>query len=104
MPFSTKLLAVFITYRVAFAIYWVNILVIGILVYGSWNYAAKHKLTKVDLLKDIGTAIKRRIIFAQSLYAFGALLCLINTYWSLGFILLVQLNYAISPRFTRYLG
>jgi hypothetical protein len=41
----------------------------------------------------------RRILIAQSLYAFGALLCIFNTYWSIGFIVLVQLNYAIAPRF-----
>ena len=29
---------------------------------------------------------------------FGALLCLVNTYWSIGFIVLLQLNYAIAPR------
>lgn len=104
MPFSTKLLASFITYRIAFAIYWVNLLILGMLVYISWDYAAKHGLTKVGSLKDIDTAIKRRLILAQTLYAFGALLCLINTYWSLGFILLLQLNYAISPRITRHLG
>lgn len=40
----------------------------------------------------------RRILIAQGLYALGALLCLINTYWSIGFIVLVQLNYAIAPR------
>jgi hypothetical protein len=43
-------------------------------------------------------AIKHRILIAQSLYAFGALLCVISTYWSIAFIVLVQLNYAIAPR------
>jgi len=42
-----------------------------------------------------GAAIERRLFIAQSLYAFGALLCLVSTYWSIAFILLVQLNYAI---------
>lgn len=42
--------------------------------------------------------LERRIVIAQSLYAFGALLCLINTYWSIAWIVLVQLNYAIAPR------
>ncbi len=104
MPFSTKLLATFITYRIAFAIYWVNMVALGILVYVSWNYVVKHLHAKTVLLHDISTAIKKRIIIAQSLYAFGALLCLVNTYWSLGFILLVQLNYAIAPKFSRRLG
>ena len=40
----------------------------------------------------------RRIIVAQSLYALGAALCVINTSWSIGFIVAVQLNYAIAPR------
>ena len=39
-----------------------------------------------------------RIVIAQALYAFGASLCVISTYWSIGFIVLVQLNYAIAPR------
>jgi hypothetical protein len=33
----------------------------------------------------------------QALYAFGALLCLIDTRWSIAFIVLVQLNYAVAP-------
>ena len=104
MPFSTKLLAEFITYRVAFAIYWVNMLTLGILVFTSWHYANIHGLVKADLPKGIDTAVRRRIIIGQSLYAFGALLCLVNTYLSLVFLLLVQLNYAIAPKFGRFLA
>lgn len=29
---------------------------------------------------------------------YGALLCIISTYWSIGFIVLVQLYYATGPR------
>jgi hypothetical protein len=47
-------------------------------------------------------AICRRIVSGQSLYAFGALLCLFSTYWSIAFIVVVQLNYAIAPRFPRH--
>jgi hypothetical protein len=32
------------------------------------------------------------------LYAVGALLCVIDTTWSIRFIVLVQLNYAVAPR------
>jgi hypothetical protein len=49
----------------------------------------------------VSDAVTRRIVIAQSLYAFGALLCLVNPYWSIGFIVLVQLNYVIAPRFGR---
>jgi hypothetical protein len=50
---------------------------------------------------DVTAAIKRRIVIGQSLYAFGALLCIFNTHWSITFIVLVQLNYAIAPRIRR---
>jgi hypothetical protein len=43
-------------------------------------------------------------VIAQSLYAFGTLLCVINNYVSIAFIVLVQLNYAIAPRIGRKLG
>jgi hypothetical protein len=64
-------MAKFISYRIALFAYWMNILLLG---------------------------MERRIIIAQGLYALGALLCLVNTYCSLGFILLVQMNYVLAPR------
>ena len=68
------------------------------MLYASWRYASRNKLIKEDAPFEIRRAIRRRVVFAQGLYALGALLCLISTYWSIGFILLVQLNYAIAPR------
>ena len=97
-PFSTTLLAGFIRYRLALLVYWGNILLLGAVLYGSWGYAIRARLPKEDMPPDIPAAICRRIIIAQGLYAFGTLLCVINTYWSIGFIVLVQLNYAIAPR------
>ena len=46
----------------------------------------------------------RRVLIAQSLYAFGALLCVVSNYASIALIVLVQLNYAIAPRRGRRLG
>jgi len=40
----------------------------------------------------------RRFFTSQALYAVGALLCLLDTRLSIGFIFLVQLNYAIAPK------
>jgi uncharacterized membrane protein len=98
MPFSTQLLAEFMRYRTALIAYWLNILVPGVILYVSWRYAGVRALIHEDTPVEIRRAICNRVIIAQSLYACGALLCLINTYWSIGFILLVQLNYAIAPR------
>jgi hypothetical protein len=43
-------------------------------------------------------AISRRILSARARFAIGAALCVINTYWSIAFIVLVQLNYVVAPR------
>ena len=55
---------------------------------------------KADAPKEIDRAVMDRIVVAQVLYAVGAALCVIDTYWSIGFIVLVQLNYAVAPRLT----
>ncbi len=97
-PFSTMLLAAFTTYRVALLAYWLNILLLGGVLYASWSCALGSHLVKEDMAAHESSAIKRRIVIAQSLYAAGALLCLISTYVSIACIVMVQLNYAFAPR------
>ncbi len=99
MPFSTRLLNEFLSYRTALLAYWANILALGAVLYFSWGHATKAGLVKEDIPASVPPAICRRILVGQSLYAFGALLCVFNTYWSIAFIVLVQLNYAIGLRF-----
>jgi uncharacterized membrane protein len=98
MPFSTRLLADFINYRTALLCYWGNILLLGVVLYLSWRYAGWTGLVKDDTSVEVRKAMERRIVGAQALYALGALLCLINTYASIAFIVLVQLNFAVAPR------
>jgi len=98
MPFSTSLLAEFIGFRLALLVYWANILLLGLVLYASWRYA-RHAGLAENAPPELSCAIERRILIAQTLYAFGALLCVFSTYWSIGLIVLVQLNYAIAPRF-----
>jgi uncharacterized membrane protein len=104
MPLTTRLLAEFITYRSALVLYWLNILLPGVMLFWSWSYALGHGLIKDDTAVEIRGAICRRVVIAQSLYAFGALLCVVSNYLSIGFIVLVQLNYAIAPRFSKRMG
>ena len=104
MPLTTRLLAEFITYRTALVLYWLNILLPGAMLYWSWTYVTRHGLIKDETSAEIHGAICRRVLIAQSLYAFGALLCIMSNYLSIGFIVLVQLNYAIAPKFGRRLG
>ncbi len=97
MPFSTRLLAEFTTFRAALVAYWFNIFLLGATLYGAWGYATRAGLLNKDTTHDMTAAICHRIIVGQSLYAFGALLCMISTVWSIAFIVLVQLNYAVAP-------
>jgi len=101
MPFSTRLLAEFRENRLALIVYWANILLLGVTLYFSWTCATRLGLVKSEMSAEVSNAIKRRIVIGQALYAFGAALCIFNTYWSIAFIVLVQLNYAIAPRFRR---
>lgn len=99
MPLSTRLLAEFITYRAALGIYWLNILAPGVMLYWSWTQATQAGLIKPDTPSDVHASICRRILIAQSLYAAGAVLCFISNWLSIAVIVVVQLNYAIAPKF-----
>ena len=97
LPLTTRLLAEFITYRTALLLYWLNILLPGGMLYWSWSHVVRHDLVKEETGQEVRGAICRRVLIAQSLYAFGALLCVVSNYLSIAFIVLVQLNYAIAP-------
>jgi uncharacterized membrane protein len=101
LPLSTRLLAEFITYRAALLIYWLNILVLGAVLYWSWKYVTNAGHINSDTPPEVSASICRRITIAQSLYAAGAALCVINTWVSIAAIVLVQLNYALAPRWRR---
>ena len=96
VPFSTALLAEHMISRVALVVYWGNIVVLGALLYWTWGRVVNARLLSEDTQPEVVAAICRRILIAQSLYAFGAALCVFSTYWSIGFIALVQLNYALA--------
>ncbi len=98
MPFSTSLMAEFITLRTALLLYWLNIVALGGLLYASWRYAMHAGLIEADVSDVIDRSVERRIYIAQALYAVGASLCLFSTYWSIGFIILVQMVYVVGPR------
>ncbi len=96
-PFSTALLAEFITFHLAILIYWANIALLGLMLYLSSWHAYRSGLMKEHrpLAYD---ALRRRILISQSLYAIAALLCFVNTWLSIGLTFAVQLNYVFAPR------
>jgi uncharacterized membrane protein len=98
LPFSTSLLGEHITLRIALLIYWLNLALLGLPLYAGWTYAKRATLVKDDLPPDMARAVEQRVLRAQGLYLFGAGLCIVSTFVSIGFIVLVQLLYAIAPR------
>ncbi len=99
LPFSTRLLADFLTYRTAFLIYWANVFCLGAALYAAWAYAERAGLIRAEAHGEISRAVKRRIVVAQALYAVGALAGLVVAPpLGVTLIILIQLNYALAPR------
>jgi uncharacterized membrane protein len=98
LPFTTAFLSEYIHFKFSIALYWLNIFLLGLLLYIHWDYAYRHDfLTGTEEEKStINQAIRGRIVIAQTLYFCGALLCFIHTYVSIGVIILIQLNYALG--------
>jgi uncharacterized membrane protein len=98
MPFSTALLAEYMTVRLALVVYWLNLLVLGALLLTSLRYAERAGLLREDRDPGMRRSAERRIVVAQVLYFVGVLLSVYNTYVGIAFIILLQLNSAIAPR------
>ncbi|MEP7323498.1 MAG: TMEM175 family protein [Saprospiraceae bacterium] len=98
LPFTTAFLSEYIDFKFAIFIYWLNIFLLGLIIYINWYYAYTQDFLSVtgEEKIQINKAVRKRIISAQSLYFLGMLLCFINTYLSIAFIILVQLNYALA--------
>ena len=100
VPFSTGLLAHFITFRLALLVYWLNILVLGFVILAAAEYALRAHLFTAEGAdqRTVIRVIRRRVLSAQALYVVATALCVFNTYVSIALIVLIQLNYAIAPK------
>ena len=98
MPFSTAMLAQYITYRLAMVIYWVNLVMLGSLLFASIRYGKHAGLLTPEATREVIAASERRIVVYQLLYAASILLCVFNTYIAIGVLVLLQLNSVIAPR------
>lgn len=100
LPWSTSLLAEFIDLRVAFAAYWLNLLLLGTFLYATWLYAERARLVREETTPEISHALRRRIVVYQAAYFVGLLIALspLGTLPAIVFVVLTQLNSAIAPR------
>jgi hypothetical protein len=71
---------------------------LGLILALHWNYANKKNFISLSEKENliVTQAIKRRVIESSLLYTFGALLSLINPYFSLLVLISIQLNYALA--------
>jgi uncharacterized membrane protein len=98
MPFSTGVLAQDTTYRLSMAVYWLNLFALGLMLFISLRYADRAGLLSDETTAEMRTALKRRIVVYQGLYALATLTCVINTYLAIGLLVALQLNSVIAPR------
>jgi uncharacterized membrane protein len=98
MPFSTSVLAAYGTYRLAVVIYWLNLLMLGVLLYTSVAVAERAGLVKQDMTGSMQSMHKNRIVAYQAGYAACAACCVISTYLSIGLIFLMQIYSVLSAR------
>ena len=99
LPFSTSLLAEFIDVTLAFGVYWINLLALGIMLYVVWAYADRAGLVTSGTTREISRALKRRIVNYQALYFLGFMLSLpFGTIPGIVFVVLVQGNSAVAAR------
>jgi uncharacterized membrane protein len=97
MPFSTTLLAQYISVRLALVEYWAHLLVLGLLLLACLRYADRAGLHKPDA-PAMREATERRIIVFQVLYFCCVLLSVVSTYLSITLIIALQLVSATGTR------
>jgi uncharacterized membrane protein len=98
VPFSTLLLGSFYSLRLALIEYWLNIVLLGAALLVGLEYGLRAHLFKEDT-PDLAVLMRGRILIAQALYAGSTLLCVIFPTWvSIALIILIQINYVLSPR------
>jgi uncharacterized membrane protein len=98
LPFSTGLLAEFLTFQSAVVIYWLNLLLLGVMLWWSIRYAWRAGLMKDTTTSEQRIAQERRIVQYQALYAISMLLCIVNTYVSIAGLILLQISSILAPR------
>jgi uncharacterized membrane protein len=99
VPFSTALLAAFPTLQVALVVYWLNIVVLGGILFIGLEYAVRARLFQESEERELVRLMRGRILIAQSLYAIATAFSLFFSTWvSIALIVLIQLNYVIAPR------
>lgn len=95
LPFTASVLADNVHLRLAVVLYWLNLLLLGVTLAAQvWHIARAHLADDQEGL----TLVRRRLVFAQVLYALATLLVLASPVAAVIGLAVVQLFFMVSPR------
>ncbi|GAA3833024.1 TMEM175 family protein [Nocardioides panacisoli] len=95
LPFSASVLADHAHLRLAVALYWANLAMLGAgLAWQLWHVSRAGLAEEGEAL----VLVRRRLVLAQALYAAAALLALLSPVAAIAGLALVQLFFMVSPR------
>ena len=97
VPFTTQLLARFHWSRAALIVYWANIVVMGFTLLAGAEYGSRAGLFPEVSRATLVRLVRRRVYGAQALYFLAMLLSVVDVHWSIGVIVVVQLNFVLAP-------
>ena len=95
MPFSTGLLAQDTTYRLSVAVYWLNLFLLGAVLFVSLAYAERAGLLSADTTAEMRAAIGGGSSCTSACTRSRRSTSLINTYLAIGLLVALQLNAVI---------
>ncbi|MFZ4689213.1 MAG: TMEM175 family protein [Polymorphobacter sp.] len=104
VPFSTAVLGEFARFHLAMVVYWINIALLGVLLWFVWAHAKRNSMFVETWTPEMMAGVERRIVMSQSLYFVAMLVSMFGAIFGLLMMLVVQLNYAVAPRFGRWLS
>ena len=96
MPFSTALLGEYIDFRLALVVYWLNLVLLGGLLWGALRYAARAGVLGPAFTPDVLAASRRRIAGYQALYALAVATSVVSTYLAIALLVVLQLHSVLS--------
>jgi uncharacterized membrane protein len=104
VPFSAGLLGTYVRQQIAVAIYGLNLVAVGAVLYLIWSYAtADHRLVDPDLPPDAIKAGGRRTLLGVGLYFVAVILSTVSTWLSVAIYVGVPILYILPGRIDRHL-
>jgi hypothetical protein len=104
VPFSAALLGQYVHQRIAVAVYGLNLVVVGVVLYLIWHYATSdRRLVDPDLSPGVVRAGARRVLVGVIVYFVAVVLSIASTTLSVALYVLVPVLYILPGQIDRHL-